>query len=367
MLFSKTAPWHVFVSTLGKLCLAVPVSGSLVLCVVPGPAAVWDGTFGTSSQAAQASVKHASASLSFVRMFSSPDDVKPEHPILDRTLDILAGSADPKAPVAAMQSPSAVITDSIHRIFVADPGAKTVHIFDFAHSKYDRLDRRGDRLQVPVALAVDGQDNVYVVDQISRTVLVYDSAGKFRRYLGKLRGGESYFDNPAGIAVDKAARRIYVCDRQGHMIFVMDERGKLIRKLGSRGAGSRPGEFRFPSQVVVAGGELFVLDTGNTRIQVFDTAGHFRRALNLGYADRSTGLAVDNRGNIYISDSGLNQIQVLNHEGQTLYSFDPTTIKGANFSHPSAMWVDEGGSMYVVDSQSNRVGVFQIKAENAPR
>jgi tripartite motif-containing protein 2/3 len=149
------------------------------------------------------------------------------------------------------------------------------------------------------------------------------------------------------------------------MIFVMDERGKLIRKLGNRGGGNRPGEFRFPSQVVLAGSELFVLDAGNTRIQVFDTGGHFLRAMNLGYADRRTGLAVDKRGNIYVSDSDLNQIQVLGHEGQTLYTFDPSTIKGANFGHPSGMWVDAGRSIYVVDSQSNRIGLFQINGENA--
>src|ERR1035437_2004349 len=307
----------------GKLCLAVLVSGPLVLCVVPSPTAAWDRTFATSSQPAQTGVQQASASLSFVRVFSSADDVKPQHPVLDRTLGIIAGPADHDAPVDAMHSPSAVTTDSNHRVFVVDP--------------------------------------------TSRTVLVYDSAGKFRRYLGILRGGESYFDNPAGIAIDKAARRIYVCDRQGHMIFVMDERGKLIRKLGNRGGGNRPGEFRFPSQVVVAGSELFVLDVGNTRIQVFDTGGHFLRAMNLGYADRRTGLAVDNRGNIYVSDSDLNQIQVLGHEGQTLYTFDPSTIKGANFGHPSGMWVDEGRSIYVVDSQSNRVGLFQINGENAPQ
>jgi hypothetical protein len=172
-------------------------------------------------------------------------------------------------------------------------------------------------------------------------------------------------DAVGGIAIDKAARRIYVCDRQGHMIFVMDERGKLISRIGRRGGGNRTGEFRFPSQVVVADSELFVLDAGNTRIQVFDTGGHFLRALNLGYADRRTGLAVDKRGNIYVSDSSLNQIQVLGHEGQTLYTFEPTTIKGANFGHPSGMWVDAGSSIYVVDSQSNCIGLFQINVENA--
>ena len=338
----------------GRLCLAV-LSGLLVLIIVPE-----HGTFATSSQSAHTDVPQASASLSFVRVFSSADDVRPSHPGLDRTLDIIAGPADSVIRVDALQSPSAVATDSNHRIFVADPGAKAVHVFDFIHSKYGRVDGRGDRLHTPVSLAVDGKDNLYVVDQSSRTVLVYNSAGKFRRYLGKLRGGESYFDGPAGIAIDRATGRIYVCDRLGHMIFVMNQRGRVIRKLGSRGGGDHPGEFRLPSQVAMFGNELFVLDAGNTRIQVFDTEGHFVRALNLGYADLQTGLAVDDQGNTYVSDPTLNQIQVFGHDGQTLY-INPSTIKGTNFSHPSAMWVDAGRYLYAVDSQSNRIGLFQIE------
>jgi DNA-binding beta-propeller fold protein YncE len=349
----------------GRLCFAV-LSGLLVLCIVPSATGAWDEAFATSSQPAQTNVRQASANLSLVRVFSSADDVRPAHPLLDRTLDIIAGPADPVTRLDVLKSPSGVTTDSKHRVFVADPGLKAVHVFDFIHSKYSRLDGHGDRLQAPISLAVDGQDNLYVVDRNSRTVLVYDSAGKFRRYLGKLRGGESYFDSPAGIAIDRATGRIYVCDRRGQMILVMDKRGRLIRKIGNRGGGEGPGEFRLPSQVAVARSELFVLDSGNTRIQVLDMAGHFLRAISLGYADYRTGLAVDTQGNIYLSDPALNQIQVFSHEGQILYTFDPSTIKGVDFSHPSGMWV-AGRSLYVVDSQSNRVGLFQIKSEQAVR
>jgi len=336
-----------------------------VCCVVPGRVAASEPT--TSSQPAQTDVQKASASLNFVRAFSSAGDVRREHPILGLTLDILAGRKDPEIRADVLQSPSAVTTDSNHRVFVADPDARTVHVFDFVHSKYSRLEGGGGHLLTPVSLAVDGRDNLYVADRGSRTVLIYDSAGKFSGYLGKLGGGESYFESPASITIDRTTGRIYVSDTLRHMVIIMDDRGRLIGKIGKRGGGDQPGEFKLPGQVVVGGGELVVLDAGNARIQILDTAGHFRRSINLTWADNRTGLALDEQGNIYVSDPDLNEIRVYGPEGKLLYIFDPGTIEGEDFSHPLGMWVDAGYCLYVVDSQSNRVGLFQITGEKAPQ
>jgi sugar lactone lactonase YvrE len=106
--------------------------------------------------------------------------------------------------------------------------------------------------------------------------------------------------------------------------------------------------------------ELYVIDVGNSRIQILDIDGHFRRAINLPYADNRTGLAVDGQGSIYVSDPVINQIQVFGHDGKLSYIFDTTTIENANFSHPLSMWVDARSCLYVVDSANNRVGLFQI-------
>jgi hypothetical protein len=73
------------------------------------------------------------------------------------------------------------------------------------------------------------------------------------------------------------------------------------------------------------------------------------------------------QGNIYVSDPVLNWIQVFRPEGKRLYTFDASTMKAANFGHPSGRRVDAGRYLYVVDSQSNRVGLFQVKGENAPQ
>ncbi len=338
----------------------------LVCCIVPGPAAAQDTIPRTPSQPAQPDMPQASTGLRFVRAFSSADNVG-AHPILNRAFDIIAGPKDPETRVDVLQSPSALTTDSNHRIFVADPDAKTVHVFDFIHSRYSRLAGSGGHPVTPISLAVDGRDNLYVADRSSRTVLIYDSAGKFSGYLGKLNGGESYFESPASITIDRTTGRIYVSDTLRHMVIIMDDRGRLIAKIGKRGGGDQPGDFKLPGQLVVGGGELYVIDVGNARIQVLDTAGHFRRAINLTWADNRTGLALDGQGNIYVSDPVLNQIQVYDHKGQSLYIFDFGTIQGANFSHPLGMWVDSCSCLYVVDSQSNRVGLFQISGQNARR
>lgn len=338
----------------------VPAIAVLVSCTLLVPTVASDGTGQVPSQSEQ-SGSRAAAHLKFVREFSSAEDVKHEHLILNRALDIVAGPADPVTRVDTLHTPVAVATDSTHRAIVADTGSSTVHVFDFVHARYSRLDASGERLHDPVALAVDAHDNVYVVDQISRTVFVYDAAGKFRRAFGKLRGGESYFESPTGIAIDRSTGRVYVCDRLGHMVIVLDQRGKVLRKIGKRGGGEGPADFRLPTQVVVSANEILVLDAGNKRIQVLDPNGRFLRAINVGYAGHGAGLAADTHGNIYLSDPSLDQIQVFGRDGGMLYSLDPSTIKGANFRDPAGMWIEEGRSLYVVDSRNNRVAQFEIR------
>ena len=249
---------------------------------------------------------------------------------------------------------------------VADPGAYAVHVFDFTHSKYNLLED-DDRLRSPDTLVVDGNNILYVIDHATGTVVIYDSAGRFRGHFWIPPGGESSRNNLAGIAIDKATGLVYVCDRPNHMIVVVDDRGKPVREIGKPGGGSQPAEFKFPSQVLVERGELFVLDAGNTRIQVLDPAGRFRRSIALTYADNHSGLAVDGEDRVYISNFELNEIEVFGHDGKQLYTFDLSTVKGANLAHSSGLWVDAGYCLFVVDSQSNRIGLFQISGKNATK
>jgi len=299
----------------------------------------------------------------FVREFSSAQDVKRDHPLLDRTLDIIAGPKTGETFVDVLQAPYAVTTDSAHRVLVTDLIAKKVHIFDFGHSKYSRL-KDGVDLRRPVGVAADREGNVYVADSALGAVLVYDSSGKFRHFLKPSKGKESYFEGPRGLAIDRTTEHIYVCDSPRHMIVVLDKNGRVLNRFGKRGGGTGEGEFRFPTQLVAVGDEIVVLDSGNSRLQVLDANGRFRREIQLPAADSRSGLAMGEDGKIYVSDDQVNRVQVFNHDGRLLNTFGQMGRKAGEFNGVSGLWVDSGHCLYVVDAQNKRIQAFQIDGQS---
>jgi DNA-binding beta-propeller fold protein YncE len=303
------------------------------------------------------------APLTFVRQFSSAADLKGEsHPILNKTLDIIAGPKEESPPPPSiLQQPYAVTTDSAHRIFVTDLGSGSVHIFDFARGDHSLL-HGGDHLRTPMGIAADREGNIYVSDSSLHNVLVYDAKGKFVRYLKKPQAEESYFAVPRGISVDPATDHIYVCDSPRHMVIVLNKRGRVLATLGTRGGGSAPGQFKNPIQVVASEGEIAVLDQGNSRVQVLDSRGHLRRDIKLANPGNRAGLAMDSQKNLYVSDPDLNRLQVFSHDGQSLYQFGQMGNNPGQFNGITGLWVDSGHCLYTADTKNRRVELFAIAA-----
>jgi len=309
---------------------------------------------------AQDRSKQSPDPLTFVRQFSSAQDVKRTHPVVDKTLDIVAGPKDETQTTDVLQSPKAIAAGSENRVFVLDAGSHAVHVFDFGRGKYSLL-QAGDRLQSPEGVASDQEGNVYVTDRSSRSVLVFDARGKFSRELMRSRN-ESYFEGPRGIAIHNPDGRLYVCDSPRDMVIMLDKRGKVLGRIGKRGGGKGPGEFRNPVQVAVTGDEVVVLDVGNSRFQVFDLQGRFRRETSAVDVGARSGLAVDQAGNVYITDPSIGQIEVFGPDGHPLYRFGQTGQEAGQFNGPEGLWI-EAGCLYVADSGNKRVQEFRINGQ----
>jgi hypothetical protein len=146
---------------------------------------------------------------------------------------------------------------------------------------------------------IDPQDNIWVVDQMSSTVLKLDPTGKVLMLLGRKpesvpvpapagggatgrgrgaagEGAQSdVFNRPTDVAWD-AAGNIFVADGLGNArIAKFTSKGVFAKSWGSTGAG--PGQFGSVLAVVVdAQGNVYAADAGNRRIQVFDNNGTFK-------------------------------------------------------------------------------------------
>ena len=104
-------------------------------------------------------------------------------------------------------------------------------------------------------------------------------------------------------------------------------RFKLKRKIGTTGHNhelTAPGDFAKPTGVAVdKEGNLYVADTLNDRIEVFDADGDFIRTWGKngdgpGYFARPKGVAIDSDGHVWVADGMQDRVQVFTNEGQLL-------------------------------------------------
>jgi len=304
--------------------------------------------------------------LEFLRAFSSEKELNPNPYFWKRALDFVAGPPDYRQLIR----PYGITTDSRGRIIVADPGAMAVHIFDFDKKKYHRLEGgKGEDLLSPIGVAVDAQDNIYVTDSLRGKIFVFDADGRFRRFVGSVAKNEGFFKRATGIAIDQQQGELFVSDTLRDKIFVMDLQGHVLREFGSRGSG--PGEFNFPTELVLRGSDLLVVDAMNFRVQILDRQGHFlaqfgQQGARIGSLFRPKGMSVDSEGNIYLVDALLEAVQVFGRDGTLLYTFGRSGGGPGELQLPSGLWIDASDRVYVADSYNQRVQIFQfISAKRA--
>jgi DNA-binding beta-propeller fold protein YncE len=304
--------------------------------------------------------------LVFARMFETDRDVEPKHGFWTKVFDTVVGAPDRHRALR----PYSIAVDSRGRVIVTDPGAMGVHIFNFPEHKYkfiSRHDKDENSLISPQCVAVDAEDNFYVTDSQTGRVFVYEAGGKFKRYIGALKGGEGFFKRPTGIAVDSAVQRIYVTDTLRNKVFVLDMNGNVLKTIGK--PGTQPGEFNYPTEVVLHGPDMAVVDAMNFRVQVFDREGAFKYAVGslgdgVGTFFRPKGIGFDSEDHLYVVDAAWDRVQVFDEQGDLLYYFGTRGVIAGTFNLPAGLFIDHSDMVYVVDSYNSRVQVFHYFAKH---
>ena len=144
-----------------------------------------------------------------------------------------------------------------------------------------------------------------------------------------------------------------------HKILIFDTELQFIKSLGTRGSGAC--EFNCPCGVDFDNTHMYVLDTGNNRIQILDEAGIYCRQFLLGENSTRTpfGLHIDSRSNLlYTTDPFHHQVLIYRTSGECVAVFGTEGRGPGEFCSPRGVVVDINGFVFVCDHGNNRVTVF---------
>jgi DNA-binding beta-propeller fold protein YncE len=180
--------------------------------------------------------------------------------------------------------------------------------------------------------------------------------------------------DPVGLAIDTTNRFLYVVDTQQDQVLVYDaDTLKLLRRIGTGGKNhflTTPGDFGAPQGVAVdADGNVYVTDTLNNRVEIFDADGAFISTFGKagdgpGYFARPKGIAVDSDGHIWVADEMQDRLQVFDREGQLLtYIGQGHGELPGQFKALVGVAVDKKNRVFTTEQYPGRLQMFQYVSE----
>ena len=261
--------------------------------------------------------------------------------------------------------PTGLAVDSTENLYVVDSGNHRVLKFNKAGNQIIEWGNFGTKngefnfyedMGTVCGIAIDSQDNIFVVDKGNYRIQKFDSDGNFLTSWGSKGLADGQFIRPIYAASD-AQGHVFVTDDRNPIVQKFDNHGKFLLKWGS--LGDKDGQFKHATGIAAdSEGSIYISDYENERVQKFDNDGLFLASWTTGVSGKSgtpEAIAIDHSDRIYITDSDLNQVVVFDKTGTSIKK-----IRLARKGSPYGIAIDTEGNLYISDRQNDRVMKYKV-------
>ena len=204
------------------------------------------------------------------------------------------------------------------------------------HSEFIKLFRIAE-------IAQDTALNVFFATTRENQLHKLSNDGRIIKTIGRLGKRNAEFNRPNGLRVSKN-HELYVCDSLNNRIQIFDRDLSFKRSFGKEGTGK--GQFNFPSDVDFdSSGNIYVSDHNNYRIQVFTHSERHMRTI-IQNIFQPVSLLMHNE-NIYVTDWHNHKVLVMTKAGEIIATFG-----GGYLRKPEGITMDNAGFVYVTSDHS---------------
>jgi len=247
-------------------------------------------------------------------------------------------------------------------VFVSDGRNHRIQVFDLDGTILRQFGTND--LERPMNLTI-AKDELYVADYFADQIKVFSLQGDYLRSIGKPGKGPGEFTIPGGVAVAENGD-LYVSGFTTQRVQQLHADGRFVRQWGITGEpGTFGGKLRYPTDVALSkDGTLFIADGYNDRVLAIGPDGQLLNkwggpfAMNIfgpfnGWFATITGISVGPGGNVFVADFYNDRVQKFTRDGVFLTAFG---IQSSGPTHTSiAVAEADDGSVFVADYANHQI------------
>lgn len=181
------------------------------------------------------------------------------------------------------------------------------------------------------------------------TIQVYSQTLNFVKTIGDFQEATSFYINPTGF--------IFVTDAQANEVYKLDTLGNVVNDIG--GYGWKQANFDYPADVYATSLNIYVCDKNNHRVQRFDKDLNFISSLYKRESDNSSeqfgyplAAETSNQGDLYILDSENSRIIKFDLFGNFVLNFGGYNDVNYSLKKPKKLAISSANNIFVLDSQN---------------